>query len=238
MIRLFCGEHSCSHTCAVCRSVVLTWIFSLETCASWSYGFVMNWLQPCATCRSGVLSNLTWMQAWILYIYMRLWHWDIVCHHILFCGDMYYCYIRFLFCVFSCRCGDCQARSLPAPAVWKLDLYVHWYLKCVSCHFSILIVGIHAAFKYACTGIHTCYIIDWLMTAYIALFSALWADSALACGSTWVASFIARFLNIHQSGVLTKLQRWHGWCHMKLQLSQRKSCVHHTTMSLHAKPHM
>ena len=69
MIRLFCGEHSCSHTCAVCRSVVLTWIFSLETCASWSDGFVMNWLQPCATCRSGVLSNLTWMQAWILYIY-------------------------------------------------------------------------------------------------------------------------------------------------------------------------
>ena len=23
------------------------------------------------------------------------------------------------------------------------------------------------------------------------------------------------------------LQRWHGWCHMKLQPSQRKSCVHH-----------
>ena len=26
------------------------------------------------------------------------------------------------------------------------------------------------------------------------------------------------------------LQRWHGWCHMKLQPSRRKSCVHHTTM--------
>ena len=30
------------------------------------------------------------------------------------------------------------------------------------------------------------------------------------------------------------LQRWHGWCHMK-QLSRRKFCVHHTTLSLHAK---
>ena len=26
------------------------------------------------------------------------------------------------------------------------------------------------------------------------------------------------------------LQRWHGWCHMKLQPSRRKSCVHYTTM--------
>ena len=26
------------------------------------------------------------------------------------------------------------------------------------------------------------------------------------------------------------LQRWHGWCHMKLLPSRRKSCVHHTTM--------
>ena len=26
------------------------------------------------------------------------------------------------------------------------------------------------------------------------------------------------------------LQRWHGWCHMKLQPSRRKFCVHHTTM--------
>ena len=25
------------------------------------------------------------------------------------------------------------------------------------------------------------------------------------------------------------LNRWHGWCHVKLQPSRRKSCVHHTT---------
>jgi len=26
------------------------------------------------------------------------------------------------------------------------------------------------------------------------------------------------------------LQHWHGWCHMKLQPSRHKFCVHHTTM--------
>ena len=47
------------------------------------------------------------------------------------------------------------------------------------------------------------------MIAYIALFSALLSRlTALACGSTWVTSFVAHFcfvLNIHQSGVLTAL---------------------------------
>ena len=44
------------------------------------------------------------------------------------------------------------------------------------------------------------------MIAYIALFSALLSRlTALACGSAWVNSFIVRFLNIHQSGVLTAL---------------------------------
>ena len=50
------------------------------------------------------------------------------------------------------------------------------------------------------------HLIDWLMFAYIALFSALLSRlTALACGSTWVTSFTAR-LNIffiHRSGVLT-----------------------------------
>ena len=50
------------------------------------------------------------------------------------------------------------------------------------------------------------WIIDWLMIAYIVLFSTLLSRlTALACGSTWVTSFIARFLNIHRSGVLTAL---------------------------------
>ena len=140
--------------------------------------------------------------------YIYIWDYDTeTLYVIIFCFAVICTTATSGFCfVFSCRCGDCQARSLPAPAVWELDLYVHWYLKCVSCHFSILIVGIHAAFKYACAGIHTCYITDWLMIAYIALFSALLSRlSALACGSTWVTSFIARFLNIRRSGVLTAL---------------------------------
>ena len=45
-----------------------------------------------------------------------------------------------------------------------------------------------------------------LMIAYIALFSALLSRLiALGCGSAWVTSFIARFFNIHLSGVLTAL---------------------------------
>ena len=44
------------------------------------------------------------------------------------------------------------------------------------------------------------------MIAYIALFSALLSRlTELPCGSTWVTSFTARFLNIHWSGVLTAL---------------------------------
>ena len=51
-----------------------------------------------------------------------------------------------------------------------------------------------------------CLIDWWLMIAYIALFSALLSRlTALACGSTWVTSCIAYFLNIHRSGVLTAL---------------------------------
>ena len=55
------------------------------------------------------------------------------------------------------------------------------------------------------------YIFDWLMIAYIALFSALLSRlTAFACGSAWVTSFIACFfvfcfLIIHRSGVLTAL---------------------------------
>ena len=46
----------------------------------------------------------------------------------------------------------------------------------------------------------------WLMIAHIALFSALLSRlTALACGFTWVTSFIVHFFNIHRSGVLTAL---------------------------------
>ena len=57
-------------------------------------------------------------------------------------------------------------------------------------------------------GLQRIFVVDilYLMIAYIALFSALLSRlTVLACGSTWVTSFIARFLNIHRSGVLTAL---------------------------------
>ena len=60
---------------------------------------------------------------------------------------------------------------------------------------------------FSCFNDSVCVLIDWLMITYIALFSALLSRfTALAYGSTCVTSFlIARFLNIHRSGVLTAL---------------------------------
>ena len=63
------------------------------------------------------------------------------------------------------------------------------------------------------------------MIAYIALFSVLLSRlTVIACGSTRVTSFIMHYWI---STEVVYLQRWHGWCHMKLQPSWRKSCVHH-----------
>ena len=75
----------------------------------------------------------------------------------------------------------------------------------------------------------------WLLIIYnyiYILFSALlsWL-TALACGSTWVTSFFYIMFSEYSLKWCTyALQRWHGWCHMKLQPSQHKFCVHHTTM--------
>ena len=63
-------------------------------------------------------------------------------------------------------------------------------------------------FCFCCGGTNKTgdWLIDWLIT-YITLFSALLSRlTVLAYGSTCVTSFlIARFLNIHRSGVLTAL---------------------------------
>ena len=81
-------------------------------------------------------------------------------------------------------------------------------------------------------------LIDWLMIAYIALFSALFSRlTALACGSTWVTSFVVLFFilwNIHWSGVLTAL----AWLvpHETAAVSAQVLCTP-CTMSLHAMPH-
>jgi len=66
--------------------------------------------------------------------------------------------------------------------------------------------------------------IDWLMIAYIVLFSALLSSlTALTCGSTRVTSFIMHYW------ISTEVVYLQCWRHMKLQLSWRKSCVHHAT---------
>ena len=69
--------------------------------------------------------------------------------------------------------------------------------------------------------------IDWLIDDH--LYSAILRSlEQTHCARLWFYMsdylFIARFLNIHRSGVL---KRWHGWCHLKLQPSRRKFCVNH-----------
>ena len=57
----------------------------------------------------------------------------------------------------------------------------------------------------------------WLMIAYIALFSALLSRLiVLACGSTWLTSFIARFC-FWISTKVVYLQHWHGWLYVSLK---------------------
>ena len=46
----------------------------------------------------------------------------------------------------------------------------------------------------------------------------------------WLA-FYSVFLNINRSGV--RLQRWHGWCHMKLLPSRRVLCTSYNHASCH-----
>ena len=79
--------------------------------------------------------------------------------------------------------------------------------------------------------------IDWLIDD--CLYSAILRSRADSLRShvilrEWLAFYSAFFWI---STEVVYLQRWHGWCHMKLLPSRRKFCVHHATMSLQAKPH-
>ena len=74
--------------------------------------------------------------------------------------------------------------------------------------------------------------IDWLMIAYIALFSALLSRlTALVCGATWATSFHSAFLNIHRSGVLTAL----AWLmpHETAAISAQVLCTPYNHASCH-----
>ena len=85
------------------------------------------------------------------------------------------------------------------------------------------------------------WLIDWLMIAYIALFSAILSRlTALACGSTWVTSYIAHFVVVveyppkwctYSAGTAGAT-----WNCSRLGASPVYT-IQPYTMSLHAKPH-
>ena len=98
--------------------------------------------------------------------------------------------------------------------------------------------------KQCCTEGKHC-MTDWLMIAYIALFSILLSRlNALACGSTWVTSFIAHF-------VVEYPPKWCTYTYSTGMAGATWNCSRHgtspvytiivtiqpCTMSLHAKPH-
>ena len=75
------------------------------------------------------------------------------------------------------------------------------------------------------------WLIDWLIDDH--LYSAILRSlEQTHCARLWFYMsdklFYSAFFWI--STEVVYLQRWHGWCHMKLQPSRRKFCVHHTTM--------
>ena len=97
-----------------------------------------------------------------------------------------------------------------------------------------------------CLGFLMCtqmlmHVIDWLMIAYIALFSALLSRLiALACGSAWVTSFVARFCFVFEYPP--------KWCTYSAGMAGATSncsrlgaspvyTIQPCSMSLYAKPH-
>ena len=68
-----------------------------------------------------------------------------------------------------------------------------------------------------------------MLIAFIQRYSPLLSRlTAHACDSTWVNSFLyysSVFLNINLGGILTLLQHWYGWCHMKLLLLWHVLCT-------------
>ena len=82
-----------------------------------------------------------------------------------------------------------------------------------------------------CTPCNRTTIIQWWCW-WLLLYSAILRSRADSLRShvilhEWL-DFIARLWI--STEVAVYLQRWHGWCHMKLLPSRGKFCVHHTTM--------
>ena len=108
------------------------------------------------------------------------------------------------------------------------------YSTVVSCRvvLSYLLVLSHAVQWWAVID----WLFDWLTDwwSLIQRYSPLsWADllRSHVVLHEWLAFYsVFLFLFFLISTEVVYLQRWHGWCHMKLQPSRRKFCVHHTNM--------
>ena len=100
--------------------------------------------------------------------------------------------------------GEC----CKAQWVWvhqRIALYKSYLLLFMTARLTCLCLHESPVYDYTthifmstlltCLWLHDPPYIDWLMIAYIALFSALLSRLiALACGSTWMTSFIALFV--------------------------------------------
>ena len=156
-------------------------------------------------------------------------------------SSVLHCLVVFMACfVVCCRlfsgvhgllCGVLLTVQCSWPALWCVALFSGVHGPLCDVLQTVQWCEWHALWCVAdCSVVWmVCF---WLMTTYIALFSALLSRlTALACGSTWVTSFIALFFFFFLTSTeVVYLQCWHGWCHMKLQPSRHKSFVHHTTM--------
>ena len=126
--------------------------------------------------------------------------------------------LGFFFCVCVCVCTFVASLCLN-PAV-SLSLFFSFFL-----FFSFSFFFFFHILRQMSTGL-----IDWLIDdrLYSAILRSL---EQTHCARMWC--YMSDKLFIACFWISTKvvyLQRWHGWCHMKLQPFRRKFCVHHTTM--------
>ena len=100
-----------------------------------------------------------------------------------------------------------------------------WHQPCQRCRYT---TSVDIPYTNTHAHTHTHIPKDIVDRFYIALSNRL---TALACDSSWVTNFsIARFW---LSTEMVYLQRWHGWCHMKLLPSRRVLCTSYNHAPCH-----
>ena len=89
-----------------------------------------------------------------------------------------------------------------------------------------------------CIGHKAVRLIDWLMIAYIALFSALLSRlTALVCGSAWVTSFYSSFFEYQAKWCTYSAGMADSTWNCSRLVTSPVYTIQPCTMSLHAKPH-